>query len=453
VRGAARAGGLAVALVDALRSHQGLWFGWSGRVTPSGGGPVAHHEVDGITLATMDLSAAEHEAYYNGFANGCLWPLCHFRTDLAQFDRRQFESYLRTSARFAQNLHPLLREEDLVWVHDYHLFPLGEVLREMGCRQPIGFFLHTPFPPRELRVSIPGHETLVRQLFAYDLVGFQTKADVERLQDYVVHEMGGRVEGDRLHAFGRSVAARAFPIGIDADQFQAMAFSRDAEQEWRRVRSAFGSQEQIIGVDRLDYSKGLPQRFAAFEALLAEYPETRGRASLLQIAPVSREGVRAYRQLRDELEATTGRINARFAEHDWTPLRYLQRAVSRRRLAGLYRASRIGLVTPLRDGMNLVAKEYVAAQDPDDPGVLVLSRFAGAAEQMDAALLVNPHDVAGVTEALQTARSMPRAERRERYERLMRGLRRDNVGSWCQDFLTALEAQTPTEAAWQRAIA
>ncbi|NKF22258.1 alpha,alpha-trehalose-phosphate synthase (UDP-forming) [Solimonas marina] len=440
LRGATKAGGLAVALADALRTRRGLWFGWSGEVRD---GPQGHEvqaqSLGGVTRAVIDLTSTEHDDYYNGFANRCLWPLFHFRLDLATFDRRYYEGYQRANQRFAQALTPLLRDDDLIWVHDYHLLPFGETLRDMGARQRLGFFLHIPWPVREILTALPHHEHLVRALFSYDLVGFQTEADLLRFQDYVLREAGGSQRGNRLYAYGRSVIAQAYPIGIDTDQFATLAASDEAGHEAAKLKAAIFDRTQIVGVDRLDYTKGLPERFQAYEKLLELYPEAHGQVSFLQIAPTSRGEVQEYIDIRHQLDALAGHINGRFAQLDWTPLRYINRAITRRQLAGIYRASRIGLVTPLRDGMNLVAKEYVAAQDPDNPGVLVLSRFAGSAKQMAAALIVNPYDPVGVAEAIETARHMPLAQRRDRHRALMHELRRSDVASWSQNFLTALD--------------
>jgi trehalose 6-phosphate synthase len=438
VRGAVSAGGLAVALVDALRHYEGLWFGWSGRVVDGGEPKPKLAEEGGLTLATMDLPRQDYEDYYIGYANRCLWPLFHFRIDLTGYDRRFAEGYRRVNARFAQALSPLLRPDDMVWVHDYHLFELGSELRALGARQRIGFFLHIPFPPREILLTLPNHEQLVRALFDYDLLGFQTEQDLARFCDYVVQTAGGRMNGSCANAFGRRVETGVFPVGIDTAQFRDFAFSPRGEHVFRHMRDALRGRCQIIGVDRLDYSKGLLRRIGAFEALLDTHADTRGHVEYLQIAPISRGELKAYRDFRRDLEGAAARVNGRFGRVDWTPMHYLNRTLPRRTLAGLFRASQIGLVTPMRDGMNLVAKEYIAAQDPADPGVLVLSQFAGAAQQMKAALLVNPYDVTEVAEAMQRARLMPLAERKARYTELMNDLLRYDAAYWSGAFIDAL---------------
>jgi trehalose 6-phosphate synthase len=439
-RGAPLAGGLTVALVDALAAHHGLWFGWSGQIAPEAGPPRVEPGAE-FDLATIDLTQQEHADYYNGFANRCLWPLHHFRLDLALYDRREFEAYRRVNARFAASLAPLLREGDLVWVHDYHLFCLGAELRRAGATQRIGYFLHIPFPPHELMATLPCHQELARALFDYDLVGLQTQGDVERFCTWLERHAGARCVDGVVHAFGRSLSVGAFPVGIDAGRFRAFAEGGRGRREFERSRTALAGRDQIIGVDRLDYSKGLLRRFAAYEQMLEKHSDVHGRVELLQIAPVSRGEVKAYRDFRRELEQKAAQINGHYGRIDWTPVRYINRPVPRKALAGLHRASRVGLVTPMRDGMNLVAKEYVAAQDPDDPGVLVLSRFAGAAQQMTAAMLVNPYDATEVADALYRARSMSLDERRHRHAALVANVFGEDVTRWREDYLNTLQTQ------------
>jgi trehalose 6-phosphate synthase len=438
VKGAARAGGLAVALVDALLDRKGLWFGWSGKVSEEQDALLNLQEVSGMTLATLDLTQSEFDDYYNGFANRCLWPLFHFRVDLTLYDRQFFHSYERVNAHFARELLPLLKDDDCIWVHDYHLFLLAAELRKLGSKHRIGYFLHIPFPPPEILVTLPHHQELLRGLFAHDLVGFQTRDDLQRFRDCVVREMNGEVDDKVVIAFGRRTRADFFPIGIDAAEFQKLSFAKDAADEFQRMRAALRGRDQVIGVDRLDYTKGLLRRMHAFESFLKRYPQAHRKVEFLQIAPVSRGEVGAYRSFRRQLEQLAGQINGQLGDFDWSPVRYMNKAVARRQLAGLYRASRVGLVTPMRDGMNLVAKEYVAAQDPEDPGVLVLSRFAGAARQMTEALIVNPYDVDEVADAIQRALDMSVEERKRRHALLMAGLVKDDVKAWRERFVAEL---------------
>jgi trehalose 6-phosphate synthase len=441
----AAAGGLAVAIKDGLQQTGGIWFGWSGKITDeasvAGSSNGVHTQTVGkVQLATVDLSQQDYETYYVGYANNVLWPVFHYRLDLAQFDVKFGAGYRRVNQLFAQRLFPLLQPDDVIWVQDYHLMPLAAELRAMGCRNPIGFFLHIPVPPAPILAAIPEHAWLVRSLFSYDLVGLQTEADVRHLGDYARWEANADVLPDGyLRAFNRTVRVCAFPIGIDVGEFGAMADAREGVDMFARMRSEYSRRQLLLGVDRLDYSKGLPQRIHALRYLLEHYPENRKSATLIQIAAPSREDVGAYDDLRREMDSLCGAINGDYGELDWMPVRYIHRNVARRRLPGLYRASQVALVTPLRDGMNLVAKEFLAAQDAADPGVLVLSRFAGAAEQLKDALLVNPFDTQGTAQAIQHALTMPLGERVERHEALMAKIRKYDVHWWRNAFTQALD--------------
>ena len=439
------AGGLAVALAEVLNNTGGLWFGWSGRIVdPADGHDPAqdklHTQQAGpVKLVTMDLGRQDHDAFYLGYSNGVLWPVFHYRLDLADFDAGYIAGYRHVNQLFARRLMPLLRDDDIIWVHDYHLIPLAAELRALGSNHRIGFFLHIPLPPPLILAAIPGHDWLIRALFAYDLVGFQSRADHSHFCNYVESEAHAQSLGDgRWRAFNRTVQAGAFPIGIDVDEFTALAEAPEGREMHERMRREYSRRKLLVGVDRLDYSKGLPQRLRAFRELLQRYPETHNSATLIQIASPSREDVSAYNDILHELESLCGSINGNFGELDWMPVRYMHRTVARTRLPGLYRASRVALVTPLRDGMNLVAKEFIVAQDPQDPGVLVLSRFAGGAEQLREALLVNPYDIEGTANAIHLALQMPLEERRARHQALMATVRRYDVHWWCDTFLEML---------------
>ncbi|MGF1594774.1 MAG: alpha,alpha-trehalose-phosphate synthase (UDP-forming) [Kiloniellaceae bacterium] len=434
-------GGLAVAVRSALRERGGIWFGWSGKVLERDYDQPTLTEAGKITYATLDLTKRDYDDYYVGFANSTLWPLFHYRLDLAEFAQRSWAGYQRVNALFAHRLQPLLRDSDIVWVHDYHFMLLGEKLRAAGCTQKFGFFLHIPWPALEVLVALPMHQEIVKALCAFDLLGFQTADDLLCFQDYIRREAGGEVGRDgTIKAFGRSLRAAAFPIGIDTEMFAGMAEESAGSRQTTRLVESLGGRDLIIGVDRLDYSKGLVKRVEAFETLLTAYPDNRGKVVFLQINPPSRSDVADYIDIRRELEATAGHVNGAFAEYDWVPIRYLNKSFSRRVLAGFFRASRVGLVTPLRDGMNLVAKEFVAAQSAKDPGVLVLSRFAGAARELDGALIVNPYDVEGVAERLQEALAMPREARRERWQSMYKAIAGNDVTAWRENFLGALQA-------------
>jgi trehalose 6-phosphate synthase len=435
------AGGLAVGVLAALRQSGGIWFGWSGEVADVTPNEPNVLKAGRISYITLDLSEQDHQGYYNGFSNRSLWPLLHYRLDLATFDSATYAAYRRVNQLFAQSLAPHLRPSDLIWVHDYHLIPCGHELRRLGVDAPLGFFLHIPFPAPELFVALPWHQPLMQAFAAYDLIGFQTRQDADNFLRYFAQEGMGSVIGDGLlEVDGRRVRVGAFPIGVDADNFAAMATSYEGFRQARRLRQSLLGRHLVIGVDRLDYSKGIIERLRAFEALLEHYPRQQGQVSFVQISAPSREQVPEYLELRRAVEATCGRINGRFEEFDWTPIRYLHRSFSRRSLAGFFRVSRVGLVTPLRDGMNLVAKEYVMAQDAEDPGVLVLSRFSGAANELKGPLIVNPYDLEGVAEALQIALEMPLEERKERWAGMVEHLRQHDVSRWREEFVDELSA-------------
>jgi trehalose 6-phosphate synthase len=453
------AGGLAVALAEVLNNTGGMWFGWSGKVIEPGQGGVAgegelHTQQAGaVTLVTVDLSREDHDAYYAGYSNGVLWPVFHYRLDLADFDAGYIAGYRRVNQLFARKLLPLLKDDDIVWIHDYHLIPLAAELRALGCTNRIGFFLHIPLPPPLILAAIPGHDWLIRALFSFDLLGFQSNADLGHFAAYAQAEAHAQNVGDgRWRAFNRTVHAGAFPIGIDVQEFEALTQAREGQDMYQRMKEEYSRRKLLVGVDRLDYSKGLPQRMRAFRELLKTYPDTHNSAVLIQIASPSREDVSAYTDILHELESVCGSINGNFGELDWMPVRYMHRTVARARLPGLYRASRVALVTPLRDGMNLVAKEFIAAQDPADPGVLVLSRFAGAAEQLGEALLVNPYDTAGTAAAIHMALAMPLEERQTRHAALMATIRRYDVHWWCDSFLQSLGEASAEESgtSWLR---
>ena len=439
-QGAAGAqGGLAVALTAALREHKGIWFGWSGKETETFTGHLDMQRRDGVTTATIDLEPQDIDEYYNGYANRTLWPLFHYRIDLTEYERHFGSGYERVNKRFADAAVPMIEPEDLVWVHDYHFLPLGKHLRDRGIKNRIGLFLHIPWPPTRLLVSLPYHEDLVRSMLAYDLIGFQTEEWLESFLHYLEKELGAKVDADRNIEFeGRTVKARAFPIGIDFDEFTEAAKGEIAQNAYSKLRASARGRNIVIGVDRLDYSKGLAERFDAYDRFLTDNPDMAKDIILLQIAPPSRELVASYQNIRENLETKTGHINGAHADVAWVPIRYVNRGYSRAELAGFYRAADIGLVTPLRDGMNLVAKEYVAAQDPEDPGVLILSRFAGAALQLTDALLVNPHNSEAVSEAIGTAVAMPQAERIKRWEAMYESVKRDSVVKWREDFVNEL---------------
>ncbi len=434
-----RAGGLAVALADALRPGS-LWFGWSGRRAPSPSETPGIAEADGITYATIDMTEAEYRAYYVGFANGVLWPLLHFRLGLMTYRREDYQGYRAVNRRFAAALKSLLQPDDLIWVHDYHLIPLAHELRRLGVRNRIGFFLHIPFVPAVMLEVLPCATEVLEGLASYDVVGFHTDAYRHAFLQCAREMLGASPSHNAFVHNGSAVDAIVDPIGIDTEMFakDAVRVARGAES--RRLRESLGDRALAIGVDRLDYSKGLPNRLIAFGRLLAAYPEHRRKVNFLQIAARSREDSNDYQQIRRELDRIAGNVNGSYSEFDWVPLHYITRALSRRTLAGFYRIARVGVVTPLRDGMNLVAKEFVAAQNASDPGMLVLSRFAGAAEELTEALIVNPFDPDEIAEAIHLALTMELDERRARHKALQEKVHQSTARRYCEVFLRHLMA-------------
>ncbi len=433
------AGGLAVALRKVLGEHEGFWFGWSGKLSEEPAREARFEDVDGLNIAHIDLTRDDHHAYYAGFSNSILWPSFHLRLDLATIESHWYEGYRRVNAQFARALQPLLKPDDVIWVHDYHLIPLASELRNLGVRNRIGFYLHIPFPTTDALYAIPHHAELMRDLSRYDLVGMQAKRDVAAFTEFAEHQAPSTFGGAKVQAIDFSrTEIKAFPIGSEPDAFAKLATSPAGTKMIKRMERAMGEQRLILGVDRLDYSKGLPQRVEAYEKLLANNARLRRNVHLLQVAPPSRDSIKEYQETSDTLDAMCGRVMGHFAEPDWQPLTYVKRAYGQPSLAGLYRLARVGLVTPLRDGMNLVAHEFVGSQDPENPGVLVLSRFAGAAEIFPEALLVNPFDTDETAEALRMALDMSLEERKSRWQALMAAAQKHNVNDWAVEFLESL---------------
>ncbi|EYD71363.1 alpha,alpha-trehalose-phosphate synthase (UDP-forming) [Limimaricola hongkongensis] len=435
---AAPSGGLVVALHDALKERGGVWIGNSGkRVAPEEAAKgLTRIAADPYERYSFDLTEEEHDGFYLGYANATLWPLFHHRTDLLEVDPDQARVYREVNERVAGLIAEVVRPGDVIWVHDYHFLPLAEALRRRGVANRVGYFLHIPFPNPSDMPALPERKLMPGWLSSFDLIGLQTKRDVSNALDFLRDNGAEILLRGRLKLDDRQFEVASFPIGIDVDGFiEAAEKNADAGEHLRLSPG----ERLVLGVDRLDYSKGLPQRFAAFGEYLSHRPDPQVRATLLQIAPPSRENVEAYKDIRQELETITGRVNGEMAELDWTPIRYIRRNIERDVLAGLYRRGDACLVTPLADGMNLVAKEFVAAQDGADPGVLILSHFAGAAEQMDAALMVNPYDPGETAKAIDQALSMPLHERQARHLSLMQSIRETDIDWWTRTYLAALQ--------------
>jgi len=435
-------GGLAVGLLAAMQTRGGLWFGWNGEIADASPESAELVRRNGVTYATLDLSRQEHQDFYLGFSNGILWPVFHYFLDDLHYSDEQYEAYQRVNQRFARELAPLLEPDDLIWVHDYHLIPLAQKLRECGASQPLGLFLHIPFPNVEVLRALPVYGELVQAMLAYDVLGFQTENDLLAFRSAVASLWGSEtIDGDgRILVGGRRVVAEVFPIGVDVDGVQREATEAQATDDYKRMVAGLLGRKLMIGVDRLDYSKGLVERFRAYERFLETHPDNQNRITYLQIAPLSRTDVRAYSAIRRELEQAAGRTNGRFADTDWTPIRYLNKNFPHDVLMSFLRSALVGIVTPFRDGMNLVAKEFVAAQDPADPGVLILSSLAGAARELTSAVQVNPYDTRGMGNAIEMAFSMPLAERRDRHQQMLEALRRNDIHAWHTRFIERLAA-------------
>src|SRR3954465_13246048 len=434
-------GGLAAALLPIVEKSGAIWVGSSGRVRDGNlKEPFAEIEALGTgALAMLDLPAAHYAGYYEGFANSALWPAMHSRADLIRATQEDYLSYREVNAFMARALLRFRKPDSAFWIQDYHFLALGAELRDLGVTEPIGFFLHTPWPTRAVMSGVPHHRELIEAMLAYDLVGFQTEEDCENFLSYAQSDLGLAVhDGIVISRHGRTRAA-VFPIGIDPQKFAQQAAKAITHPDVSRLRRSLNGEKLAIGVARLDYSKGLVNRIKAFDRMWTLQPQLSRAVSLLQIATPSRGGIEAYGNLQSEVARLVTDVNGRHGEVDWTPIRYLNKGFGQAVLAGLYRTAQVGVVTPLQDGMNLVAKEYVAAQNPTDPGVLVLSKFAGAANELDTALLVNPHDIDGMARAMATALSMPLVERRMRWEAMMEKLRKNTIRQWFASFVYTLQ--------------
>nr|WP_255561769.1 trehalose-6-phosphate synthase [Pseudohoeflea sp. DP4N28-3] len=440
VDGASDSGGLVVALKDALSKRGGLWIGSAPAASEDPSQSIIMHERSDFDIGLFELEPQLQRDFYLGYSNSVLWPAFHGRLDLIDVQPDYIRAYREVSKRVARMVAKVIGDDDVIWIHDYQLIPLAHELKKAGLTNRIGFFLHIPLPDLQTFRAIPEWKDIAGWLASYDVIGFQAKRDVAHLIDIFRHTLNGELRfNGNMSIDGKEISLGCFPISIDVQGFAAMAAETSRKVEPPAL-------PRLIGVDRLDYSKGLPQRLAGYEHFLESNPGYHCKVSLLQIAPPSRDDVEAYKEIRAELEAITGRINGRFGTVDWVPLHYIHRSLPRNELAALYRYSRLALVTPLFDGMNLVAKEYVAAQDSADPGVLLLSQFAGAAEEMKEALIINPHDPQGLAKAIRRGLEMPLEERRERHEALYKRLADNDVSKWSETFIKQLELPVSTPA-------
>jgi alpha,alpha-trehalose-phosphate synthase [UDP-forming]/trehalose-phosphatase len=430
-------GGLVSALEPILAERNGLWLGWGGRVVPDTEEPSHGIEEGCPALAWFDYKQSWLRDYYNGFCNATLWPLFHSFPSRVVIDEATWKSYVEVHDVFADAARRHSAPNDTIWVHDYHLLLLARALRARGHRGRIGLFLHVPFPSLDILAILPWARDLIDGMLDFDLAGFHTPGYVGNFLSCAGSLVGSRCGPDLAEHRGHFTRVGSFPIGIFPESFRETP-DPTLVQEIEDLTRSLGTAKLVLGVDRLDYTKGIPERLVAFGRLLELFPEWRGKVSLIQISVPSRADVPEYAEQRAEVEGIVGRVNGQFGEAHWVPIRYLYRGYSRLHLSQLYRAARVGYVTPLRDGMNLVAKEYVAAQDPDDPGVLVLSQFAGAAAEMKDAILTNPYWADGMARDLDRALRMPLDERKMRHARSLAIVERTTAQSWAVSFLEAL---------------
>ncbi len=438
-QGGSPAGGLSVGVMGALKELGGVWFGCDGRITHEATtqGPEITDHGD-VIYATIRLNRKDHDGYYNGFSNNILWPLFHYMLGYYNYDRSQYDAYERVNQAFADKLIPLLEPDDRIWVHDYHLIPLASKLRELGVDQPIGFFLHVPFPSFQMLRVLPVAHQIMAYLCQFDLVGFQTQADLGAFEDGAVQALGATLDGNRVTVEDRTLVAGVFPIGVDVDSCAESARSIERYEYANRLLTSLAGRNLIMGADRLDYSKGIPERLRSYERLLESRSQYRGRIVYMQVSAPSRTDVLGYQNLKSEVDELLGGITGQFSEFDWVPIRYIEQSFERDILMAFFRVAQIGIATPLRDGMNLVAKEFIAAQNPEDPGMLVLSNLAGAANELTDAIIVNPYDPDQVAAGIEQGLEMSIAERRQRYQAMIEVLRQNDIHAWYRRFLDAL---------------
>jgi alpha,alpha-trehalose-phosphate synthase [UDP-forming] len=435
-------GGLVTALDPILHLTGGTWIGWPGGYASLPEHVRLNRENDGdpdYHLRLVSLTPDEVEGYYLGYANKCLWPLFHFFQEYCEFSEDQWTVYKEVNHKFANAVIDEYREGDLIWIHDYHLLLAPAMIRKALPEARIGFFLHIPFPPSELALVEPHIRELVEGLLGADLVGFHVDSYARNFIDTVraATEYRCNRDGRTVLIDGREVRAGDFPISIASDQFEAMARRPETDARVAEIRDYYHADILALGVDRLDYTKGILERLQAIELMLERYPELQGRFTFAQISAPSRTKVHAYQEMRDKIERMVGRINGRFGARGCLPVDYRYEGHSQEDLVAYYRASDLALVTPLRDGMNLIAKEYIASR-VDDGGTLLLSRFAGARQELDGALMINPYAIESLADRIVEAIRMPQEEKERRMKRLRKAVRNNDVYWWLERFLRAL---------------
>lgn len=447
---------IAVPAAEAIagNAERVLWFGWSGRLSHDADAHVMRSDgfTGAATFVGIDLNETQYEGYLNGFSNGTLWPLFHDMPGRIRFHAEDLAFYRAVNTRFAAHLVPLLRPSDRIWVHDYHLIPLAALLRQAGVTNPIGLFLHVPFPSPSGLLAWPWHEKLATDFAAYDLIGFQTRRDDENFHAFMRAATMRFSTGCRPAGPRTATATGVFPTGVHTRLHMMSAASADTDARVKRLGLALSGRPLIISADRLDYTKGLIERLRAYECLLDETHDYRGASTFVQVTAPSRPLVPGYIELRMEQQSVIERINGRHLTRGWMPVLDIYASLPPRSLAALHRLGRVGVATPLRDGVNLAAKEYVAAQNPRDPGCLILSRFAGAADLLSEAVLVDPSDLRAMTEALRTALRMPRDERQDRWRRMIVKLLHHDAVAWHQSYVAALAHAHKAAAAPTRAV-
>ncbi|MFM2484108.1 alpha,alpha-trehalose-phosphate synthase (UDP-forming) [Celerinatantimonas yamalensis] len=435
-------GGLAVGVLAAMAENGGLWFGWNGRIENRSTSEVREERRKNIDFVTVGLRQNEYNNFYRGYANSVLWPLFHQRPDLMNYRHHYRMGYLGVNRKYVDYLLPYLKKDDVIWIHDYQLIPMARMLREAGVKSPIGFFLHTPFPPLDLLRALPDHREVLNEMLHYDLLGFHTLTDERDFHESIRYSLNGDISPSGLiECQGHQVKTGVYPIGIETADIPNLVQSGKLSKEYQQLKKELSDRKLLIGVDRLDYSKGIFHRFQAYEQLLKHHGELHRNIVYMQVAPTSRGDVQAYGQLAQQIDQAAGHVNGTYADFDWTPLRYLNRGFRRNTVLALYNLSHVGFVTPLRDGMNLVAKEFVAAQDGEDPGVLVLSKMAGAAAELTSAVIVNPYDTEAVASSLAEAIQMPLDERIDRWQQMMVVLQRNDIHAWQHNFRADLIAR------------
>ncbi|MBF6631775.1 MAG: trehalose-6-phosphate synthase [Comamonas sp.] len=437
-----QSGGLAAAIQDTFKSINGMWIGWSGEISEEVQRKNGKYE--NIEYKVFSLNEKEYQDYYLNFSNEVLWPVCHLRPSYLRLIENSYATYQKVNQQFAQEVAANAKDQDLVWVHDYHLLLTGYFLRQTGHGGALAYFHHIPIPPLDLIRTIPHHCEIFSGLTSYDLVGVQTKNDLKNLFEYFNHykQPGVVIQTQGEDAFyveqdGQSTHFSYYPISIDTKKIEEMSKISIEEKEIHHLKESLGHRQLLIGVDRLDYSKGLENKFHAFDTFLKNYA-AQHQPVLLQIANKSRSDLNSYQDLCSGLEALASSINGDHGNPSYTPIRYVNTVYDHASLTGLYRAARVGLVTPTKDGMNLVAKEFVASQNPEDPGVLILSEFAGAASELNEALLINPFHTQSVAQSIAQALEMPQWERVQRHRSMLKKLRAHTIQTWHERFIADL---------------